>query len=116
MAEADLALQRVRQELQSSRQEGSFDGELLLQEVNEELSKASKSFAGTEDKLPGRTSHTAANLMYSGNASDYLLTKCAPFPNCLHNALQSEGSISRIHLIRVFPLHHVPKQRFASGI
>ena len=75
LAEADSALQRVKEELRLSKQDGSLNGEELLREVDDEFEAVSRAVADKEEHHLG-TSHRKAEIpRYSGNASDYALTK-----------------------------------------
>ena len=69
-----MALKKVKEELWLSREDGAFDSEALLQEVNKELSRVSTA-------KPAASTHAAkhgpASGSYTGNPNDYLLTKCA---------------------------------------
>ena len=75
LAEADVALQRVKEELRLSKQDGSLNSEELLQQVDTEFEAVSRAVADKEEHVLG-TSHLEAEVpKYSGNPNDYELTK-----------------------------------------
>lgn len=74
LAEADVALQRVREELKLIEQDGASDGEELLQDVNTEFAKTMKTVGSQDQKKKVHTKRKSV-LGKAVNPADYTLTK-----------------------------------------